>query len=67
MGQRIRAAREKRGMTRAQLAAAIGVATCSVCRWELGRRTPEAWAIRALEYALGLQIGSLLVHTRRSQ
>jgi DNA-binding transcriptional regulator YiaG len=39
--------RQRARITRAEAAATVGVATSTLCRWELGRRNPSACAALA--------------------
>lgn len=46
----IRAYRNRTGLTQAQLAAALGVDTGTVARWERGELKPPPYLWRALEH-----------------
>lgn len=48
VGEKIRHARKQRGFSQADLAAALGVATDTVSRWETDKRTPRAGDIQKL-------------------
>ena len=54
VGARIRAARESRGWSRAELAERLGVTPQGVWLWEGGRRSPRRGHAAALEAALGI-------------
>lgn len=55
-GLEIKAARERAGLTQAQLAARLGVAAVTVFRWESGRSRPQpghmARLSREFKYAI---------------
>ena len=55
LGDRIRSAREARGLTQDQLATRIGASVMSIKNWEKNRREPRSH-IGALEQALGIQL-----------
>jgi transcriptional regulator with XRE-family HTH domain len=55
LGHRIRRARERKRWSQRELAAAIGVGTRSVGRWERGEAVPRN-AIGALEHVLGISL-----------
>lgn len=46
LGSQIRAARLSRGLTRLQVARAVGTTIPTVCRWETGVHEPS-WPLRA--------------------
>ena len=48
MGQRIQAARKRKGITQQQLADSLGLATGTVQQYELGKRTPKNGTIKAI-------------------
>jgi transcriptional regulator with XRE-family HTH domain len=48
----IRAAREEKGWSQTALAAAVGVTTTTIARWERGASVPRRDAVRALCRAL---------------
>lgn len=50
---KLRAAREARGMSQEQLAAIIGVTDGSISNWETGRANPGAPACKLLALILG--------------
>lgn len=52
--QRIRDARERAGLTQAELAAAVGVAVQTISRWERGVSKPNVDDIAALAAAVGI-------------
>lgn len=59
-GQRIRQAREARGLTMSGLARAAGLSAGAVSRIERGERAPGAATLQALAQALGVRASSLL-------
>jgi len=60
LGRRVRLARRARGLTQAQLAAALHVERPLITRLELGSRSASAGRIRALAVALAVSPGYLL-------
>lgn len=52
-GDRLQAAREEYGESRAELAAAIGVSESAVKHWELGRRDPHDGALLKIALRYG--------------
>jgi transcriptional regulator with XRE-family HTH domain len=52
VGERIRAAREAKGWSQAELAAGLGVTVTTISRWERGTSAPQRAALRALSRAL---------------
>lgn len=60
LGDRVRQARERKGMTQGELARASGLSPGAVSRIEHGERTPGAETVRVLAQALGLEPGELL-------
>ncbi len=53
-GQRLRALRERAGLSQLALAAASGITNDTICRLELGRRAPQAATIERLARALAV-------------
>jgi transcriptional regulator with XRE-family HTH domain len=66
IGERIRAARLSRGMTQAEVAAAIGRTKPSVCNYEAGRVVPHVGTLVALCGALRRSLDWLLLGLSRS-
>jgi len=61
-GERIRKARESRGMSQGALAEALGVRQPAVSHWEQGRREPSIWYKLALADVLAVsRLGNCLV------
>ena len=60
---RIRRARESAGLTREQLAVAIGKTFDSVSSYEMGRSTPHVATLRAIARACGTTAADLLAGT----
>jgi len=58
MGKLIRRAREKRGMSREELAALLGCSAQSIWRWERGEVKPLRAFRRRLEEILDVKIKS---------
>lgn len=52
--------RKERGLTRAQLAALIGLGHTTLSRIEAGQITPSAKALAAISSFLGVPVGELL-------
>lgn len=53
VGHRIRTLRERRGLTREELAARVGVHTGSIARWETGGSVPHAYTLERIAEACG--------------
>ena len=60
LGANVRRRRERRGLSQAGLAAALGRDRSTVSRWEAGERLPTVPALLALARALGCEPGALL-------
>jgi len=61
IGERIRAAREAKGMTTVQLAAAVGVSQSAVSNWETGAgRAPSRDNAVKVARVLGITVDELL-------
>lgn len=60
MGEKIRQARERAGMTQRELAQALGVDPSAVSLWEGGKNAPTVNNIYKLASILGVEPGSLL-------
>ncbi len=54
-GHRLRALRERAGLSQLALSAASGVTNDTICRLELGRRSPQAATIERLARALAVE------------
>lgn len=61
LGRRIRAERERLGMTQAALAARIGVSRSAVAQWETGRSGQVGSNLARVAEALQVGIGRLLL------
>lgn len=57
--EKIKAARVKAGLTRAQLAERMGIAPHAVAKWEGGERRPAPRLVEMLARALGLKASEL--------
>lgn len=55
VGTDIRKARKKKGITREQLAEAVGVSVTTVFSWEIGRTAPRAYNYDELKKILDLK------------
>jgi transcriptional regulator with XRE-family HTH domain len=55
MKQTIRDLRESRGVSRATLAAALGVTLAEVVEWEMGKAEPTISRLRALTECFGVR------------
>jgi transcriptional regulator with XRE-family HTH domain len=60
LGGRIRAARERRGLTQRELAELVGVGARTVRLWEAGRKQPYLARLRTLARVLVVDLGWLL-------
>jgi transcriptional regulator with XRE-family HTH domain len=60
VGNELRAARARRGLTRPQLAAASGLAVSTIQRFENGERSPDMLQLHALSSALGISPHEIL-------
>ena len=60
IGPTIKAARQARGLTLAELGSALGVTRQYVQAWEAGRRNPGTKHLAKLAEVLGLEIADLL-------
>ena len=60
IGTRVREARQKRGMSRADLARAAGLSGGAVSRIESGERSPGAETLARLARALGVELDYLM-------
>lgn len=61
--ERLRALREKRGMTQRELADAIGVSRQAIGFYESGEREPDLTTIQKLAHALGTSVSYLVGET----
>ena len=59
MGEKIRALREAKGMTQAELAEALGLSQPAIVQWETGKNEPTAFNIRRLADLFGVPPGDL--------
>lgn len=59
MGEKLREARQRAGMTQAQLAEAIGCKQKDVSRWEAGRE-PSVLTVKKMAQALGCSMDALV-------
>lgn len=59
IGNRIRAAREAAGLTQGELAEKVGVATNSICRYELGETGLSVERAQEIAAALGTTLSHL--------
>ena len=62
IGPIIKAARQARGLTLAEVGSALGVTRQYVQAWEAGRRNPGPKHLAKLAEVLGLEIADLLPH-----
>lgn len=60
LGERIKALRQKRGLTQVQLCRIIGVSNVSLQHWESGSRAPSIAAVIELSKAFGVTVDYLL-------
>ena len=66
-GARLRAARDRRGMTQAQLAEAIGAYPSQISNYENGEKVPEGETMVALADALDVSLDELARGTPREE
>lgn len=60
MGQLIKAARERAGMTQEELGKKIGVTGVAIMRYEKGQRQPRLAQLQAIASALGVPVQDLI-------
>lgn len=60
IGQKIRAARERKGWRQEDLAQECGIARANIARLERGNQVPKVATLRRVAAALGLEIDALL-------
>lgn len=60
MGEKLREARQRAGMTQAQLAEAIGCKQKDVSRWEAGQIEPGVLTVKKMAQALGCIMDDLV-------
>ena len=60
MGEKLREARQRAGMTQAQLAEAIGCKQKDVSRWEAGQIEPGVLTVKKMAQALGCSMEDLV-------
>lgn len=60
IGERIKAAREKTGMTQVELGKKVGVSGVAIMRYEKGQRQPRLEQLRRIAAALEVTVASLL-------
>lgn len=59
-GKRIRALREKKGITQRELADLLGVTDAAVSKWEHGKNYPDITLLERLSEVLGCKVSELL-------
>lgn len=52
--------RERRGLSRVQLADELGVTEATVCRWELGQRTPRGAMLQKVCEVTGIPAADII-------
>ena len=60
MGEKLREARQRAGMTQKQLAEAIGCKQKDVSRWEIGQIEPGVLTVKKMAQALGCTMDDLV-------
>ena len=60
IGERLKLARETRGITQKQVGAMLGVHRVMVCHFETGRRRPSVTQLLPLARMLGVSVGWLV-------
>lgn len=61
IGERIRAARKKAGLTQNELAEKLGISPTGVGQWETGRRTPKIESIKKIASVLEIPFETLIL------
>ncbi len=67
IGERIKAARKKAGLTQAELANKLGIAYQGVAQWENNLRNPKYETLQRLAAALSISVDDLLALTPEDQ
>lgn len=65
IGERLRAARRRAGLTQRELAAKAGVSAMSISRYECGRRYPSGRTLLKITRALGIRASTLFEPVRQ--
>lgn len=60
MGEKLREARQRAGMTQLQLAQAIGCYQKDIARWELGKIEPGVLTVKKMAQVLGCSMDDLV-------
>jgi transcriptional regulator with XRE-family HTH domain len=60
MGDRLRALRQRRGLTLAYVAARVGVTKACICQWEGGKSFPRRGSLEPLADALSTSVSYLI-------
>ncbi len=60
IGEKIRKAREAKGLTQAQLGELIGVSKVAICRYEIETLDPPSRVLKAIAEALGVSVSDIL-------
>lgn len=60
LGARLAAARNQRGLTQDEVAAAVGLSRLTIVRYESGQLAPRSHLLRKLATALGVQLEELV-------
>ena len=60
MGEKLKTARQRAGMTQAQLAEAIGCKQKDVSRWEAGQIEPGVLTVKKMAQVLGCSMDDLV-------
>jgi len=60
LGERIKLAREQKGLSRYSLSVEVGERECNIIAWETSKRTPRVPALLAIANALSTTIDDLV-------
>lgn len=67
VGRRIRAARNRVGLTQEQLSSKLGLTRQTIIQWERGKTTPDVYRLKELAAALGVWVWDLVPLTAPPQ
>ena len=58
--EKLKKAREAKGLTQQELGDMIGVSKAAICRYELGTLDPPSRVLKAIAEALGVSVSDIL-------